>query len=105
MDSKGRAFDNIFVERLWRTVKYENVYLRGYHTMPEAHRGLAEYFQFYNNERYHQALNYKTPKEIYFGPKGGIHISTAIHKEKEKKKQKKKKKLTTTITNLIEILV
>ncbi len=101
MDSRGRAFDNIFVERLWRTVKYEDVYLKGYETMTQAQQGLKEYFQFYNEERFHQALQYRTPREIY-QPKGEtnvIHISTAIHKEKEKKKQKKKEKFTTT-TNL-----
>lgn len=67
MDSRGRAFDNIFNERLWRSVKYEDVYLKGYQTMPEAQEGLGKYFQFYNDERFHQALNYKTPHEVYFG--------------------------------------
>jgi putative transposase len=67
MDSRGRAFDNIFVERLWRSVKYEDVYLKGYGTMPEAQEGLRNYFRFYNKERFHQALNYKTPHEVYFG--------------------------------------
>ena len=65
MDSKGRALDNIFVERLWRSVKYEDVYLKGYQTMNEAHEGLKAYFRFYNNERFHQSLGYKTPREIY----------------------------------------
>lgn len=65
MDSRGRAFDNIFVERLWRTVKYEEVYLKGYHTMSEAHAGLTNYFHFYNHERFHQALAYRTPWDIY----------------------------------------
>jgi putative transposase len=67
MDSKGRALDNIFVERLWRSVKYEDIYLKGYQTMSEAHEGLKAYFRFYNNERYHQSLAYKTPREIHFG--------------------------------------
>jgi putative transposase len=65
MDSRGRAFDNIFVERLWRTVKYEDVYLRGYSTMPEAHTGLESYFRFYNHKRFHQALDYRTPHDVY----------------------------------------
>lgn len=65
MDSKGRALDNIFVERLWRSVKYEDVYLNGYQTMPEAYEGLNAYFWFYNNERFHQSLGYKTPREVY----------------------------------------
>ena len=66
MDGRGRAFDNIFVERLWRSVKYEEVYLHDYSSVPEAIKGLKKYFEFYNNERLHQALNYRTPREIYF---------------------------------------
>ena len=66
MDGKGRVFDNIFVERLWRTVKYEEVYLKSYETVKEAKNSLRRYFYFYNNERIHQALGYKTPHEIYF---------------------------------------
>jgi len=67
MDGRGRCLDNIFVERLWRTVKYENVYLRGYQTIPEARAGLAEYFEFYNKERFHQSLDNKTPWQVYCG--------------------------------------
>ncbi len=67
MDAKGRVFDNIFVERLWRSVKYENVYLNGYQSIPEAKQGLKEYFKFYNLERFHQALDYKTPWEVHCG--------------------------------------
>lgn len=66
MDSKGRCHDNIFVERLWRSVKYEDIYLKKYATPIEAKAGLKGYFHFYNFERPHQALNYKTPAEIYF---------------------------------------
>lgn len=66
MDGKGRAIDNIFIERLWRTVKYENVYLQSYSDGVSLYKGLDEYFRFYNNERYHQSLNYKTPKEMYY---------------------------------------
>lgn len=65
MDGKGRALDNIFVERLWRSVKYENVYLNVYENGLTLWKGLDEYFQFYNNQRLHQSLEYKTPKEIY----------------------------------------
>lgn len=65
MDGKGRAFDNIFVERLWRSVKYEEVYLKHYETMREAREGLAAYFRFYNTERPHQALGHRTPAEVY----------------------------------------
>ena len=68
MDGKGRALDNIFVERLWRTVKYEEVYLRDYASPREARQGLSSYFLFYNEERPHQALGYRTPAETYFAP-------------------------------------
>ncbi|MDI6776844.1 MAG: IS3 family transposase [Syntrophales bacterium] len=66
MDGRGRVFDNIFVERLWRTVKYEEVYLHDYYTVPEVRRQLDRYFQFYNKERIHEALDYRTPYDIYF---------------------------------------
>ncbi len=66
MDGKGRAIDNVFVERLWRSIKYEEVFLRDYKTVREAKNGLARYFEFYNNERPHQALGYRTPREVYF---------------------------------------
>lgn len=65
MDGRGRALDNVFVERLWRTVKYEEVYLKGYDTVPVATRSLGEYFRFYNEERLHQALAYRTPAAVY----------------------------------------
>jgi len=67
MDGKGRAFDNIFIERLWRTVKYEEVYLHDYGSIPEAKKHLGKYFQFYNDERHHQGLNNQKPAEVYFG--------------------------------------
>jgi putative transposase len=70
MDGRGRYLDNIFAERLWRTVKYEEVYLHDYQTPSEAYLGLKKYLEFYNTERYHQALGYKTPYEVYdFGLK------------------------------------
>jgi putative transposase len=65
MDGRGRAFDNIFVERLWRSVKYEEVYLKDYTNGVDARSNLGNYFRFYNNERYHQSLGYQTPKEVY----------------------------------------
>lgn len=65
MDGRGRVFDNIFVERLWRSVKYEEVYLKDYQTPEEAYQGLEGYFEFYNTERLHQALGYGTPKGAY----------------------------------------
>jgi len=67
MDAKGRAFDNIFIERLWRTVKYEEVYLHDYESIPEAKEKLGTYLNFYNFERHHQSLKYKKPAELYFG--------------------------------------
>src|SRR5207237_5954124 len=66
MDGKGRALDNVFVERLWRTVKYEEVFLKDYMDVGEAIEGLGKYFRFYNRERSHQALGYRTPEEVYF---------------------------------------
>ena len=65
MDGQGRCFDNIFVERLWRTVKYEEVYLKEYADVWQAAASLARYFDFYNHERPHQSLQYKTPAEVY----------------------------------------
>jgi len=66
MDGRGRCFDNIFVERLWRSVKYEEVYLNDYRDVHESVRRLGMYFEFYNHERLHQALDYRTPAEVYF---------------------------------------
>jgi len=65
MDGKNRALDNIFVERFWRTLKYEDIYLKNYETMIELKAGLKRYFEFYNTERYHQSLEYLTPDEMY----------------------------------------
>jgi putative transposase len=73
MDGKGRAFDNIFVERLWRTVKVEEVYLRDYQTVTEAAYYLGRYFEFYNNDRLHQALGYCSPAEVY-----GVAVGTTV---------------------------
>src|SRR5438094_6313387 len=65
MDGKGRCLDNVFVERLWRTVKYEDIYLRGYEAVPELQQGLGRYFPYYNQERMHQSLDYQTPAAVY----------------------------------------
>lgn len=73
MDGRGRALDNIFVERLWRTVKYEEVYLNDYESPREARLGLTHYFQFYNYERPHQSLGYRTPAQVYFADKVRLH--------------------------------
>jgi len=66
MDGRGRVFDNIFIERLWRTVKYEDIYLKNYDTVTELDQGLEKYFHFYNNERFHQSLDYRTPNQVYY---------------------------------------
>ncbi len=66
MDGKGRVFDNIFVERLWRSLKYEEVYLKDYEGVPEAIAEIGSYFRFYNEERLHQSLGYHTPAEVHF---------------------------------------
>ena len=71
MDGRGRALDNIFVERLWRTVKYEDVYLKQYDGIQDLLMGLTQYFLFYNEARWHQSLNYKTPNEVYQTAIGG----------------------------------
>jgi putative transposase len=73
MDGKGRVFDNIFVERLWRTVKVEEVYLRDYQTVAEARYYLGRYFEFYNSQRLHQALDYRSPAEVY-----GVAVGTPV---------------------------
>lgn len=65
MDGKGRCLDNVFVERLWRTVKYEDIYLWGYEAVPQLQQGLGRYFAYYNEERPHQALDYRTPATVY----------------------------------------
>jgi len=67
MDGKGRAFDNIMVERLWRSVKYEEVYPKGFELIPDARQGLGAYFTFYNEKRPHQTLRYQTPAGVYRG--------------------------------------
>lgn len=67
MDGRGRVFDNIFIERLWRSLKHEEVYLKEYEGMIEARRGVGKYFRFYNRRRPHQALGWRTPAEVYWG--------------------------------------
>ena len=65
MDHRGRAYDNIFIERFWRSLKYEDIYLKDYMYPREARKGISEYMRFYNNERLHQSLGYKTPSQVY----------------------------------------
>ena len=73
MDGKGRALDNIFVERLWRTVKYEDIYLKAYTDGWQLEAGLQAYFEFYNRRRFHQALAYQTPEQVLKGAKSNIN--------------------------------
>ena len=70
MDGRGRVFDNIFVERLWRTVKYEDIYLKDYMDVPTLIAGLGDYFNFYNRERFHQSWGYRTPASVYYAHEG-----------------------------------
>jgi len=84
MDGRGRALDNIFVERLWRSVKHEDVYLKGYATMSELLIGLAEYFVHYNTKRPHQSLGYGTPDHEYRTASGGGARIVDKYSEKEK---------------------
>lgn len=79
MDGCGRAFDNIFVERLWRTVKYEDIYIKDYATVPDLFNGLGAYFQLYNYERPHQSLDYQTPAEVHFGGSQGFDVLLNPH--------------------------
>lgn len=67
MDGKGRALDNIIIERLWRSLKYEDIYLKDYQSVPDLAEGVQAYFDFYNYERPHQSLGYQTPADVYFG--------------------------------------
>jgi len=83
MDSRGRFFDNIFIERLWRSVKYEEVYLHGYESVRDAAKGIAKYFQFYNTERLHESLGYRTPQEVYFGVNTNINRQVSLIHLKE----------------------
>jgi putative transposase len=74
MDGRGRIFDNIMIERLWRSVKYEEVYLKDYEDFIDAWKGLSVYFLFYNNERTHESLGARTPAEVYTGQGGMVSI-------------------------------
>lgn len=84
MDGRGRALDNIFVERLWRSVKHEDVYLKGYATLPDLLLGLTEYFVFYNSERMHQSFGYNTPDQVYRTASGGGARIVDKYSESEK---------------------
>lgn len=81
MDGRGRVFDNIFIERLWRTVKYDNIYVQGYETITDVRQGLKTYFAHYNTERLHQSLDYQTPWEVYSGIKFNVSENKIFHLE------------------------
>lgn len=83
MDGRGRCLDNVFIERLWRSVKYEDVYLKNYETVPELSAGLYRYFRFYNEERPHQSLGYETPFEIHYGQTRKNGGSESEHEERK----------------------
>ena len=83
MDGRGRFYDNIFIERLWRSVKYEEVYLNSYESVKDAQDGLARYFRLYNTERLHEALGYRTPHEVYFGDSRNDNRQAALIHLKE----------------------
>jgi len=72
MDGRGRCLDNIFIERLWRSLKYEEVYLRDYALVPQARAGIGNWFRFYNHERPHQSLDYRTPAGLYLSGSEGV---------------------------------
>jgi len=84
MDGRGRAYDNIFVERLWRSVKHEDVYLHGYATMGELLIGLTKYFAFYNTERPHQSLENQTPEVVHKTSSGGGAMIVDKYRSREK---------------------
>ena len=77
MDSKGRFLDNIFIERLWRSLKYEEVFIKAYGSVAEARRGIGAWLVFYNNERPHQALDDRTPSEVFAQAKACGHVDNA----------------------------
>jgi len=79
MDGRGRVFDNIFIERLWRTVKYGNIYINEYQTITDVRQDLKPYFNFYNTERLHQSLKYQTPWEVYSGLKFSAPVQKIFH--------------------------
>ncbi len=70
MDGRGRTLDNVFIERLWRSLKYEDIYIRDYASVPELEVGLQQYFHFYNHERLHQSLAYQVPVKVHYAREG-----------------------------------
>ena len=89
MDGKGRYLDNIFIERLWRSLKYEEVFTKAYASVAEARFGIGSWMQFYNHERKHQALGYRTPDKVYAAtlPYGDVHNARALHTSPQAQQQ------------------
>jgi putative transposase len=103
MDGRGRALDNIFVERLWRSVKHEDVYLKGYVNIPGLQLGLTEYFEFYNTERPHQSLGNLTPIQVYqTASGGGARIVDKFKEQKTRLEVEAKSKAETTTLNSMD---
>ncbi len=75
MDSKGRALDNVFIERFWRSIKYEDIYLKSYRTIPELRTGIDNYMKFYNEKRFHESLDYKRPDEVYTVSANSVRVA------------------------------
>ncbi|MEN6426560.1 MAG: integrase core domain-containing protein [Phycisphaerales bacterium] len=100
VDGRGRAFGNIFTERLWRSVKYEDVYVKDYRAMDEARRGLAGYFGFYNAARLHEALGYPTLPEVHFGSGSRCNNATGVNKKETEAITKTTLLHNTTLKNL-----
>ncbi len=98
MTGKGRALDNVFIERLWRTVKYGNVYIKGYETIPEATAGLKEYFEYYNERRPHSSLGDTCPDMVYYGAS-----YQQIHSINKEKKRSKKREMATATTSYFKL--
>ncbi len=76
MDSKGRALDNVFIERFWRSIKYEDIYLKSYRTIPELRTGIDNYMKFYNEKRFHESLDYKRPDEVYTVSANSVRVAS-----------------------------
>jgi len=91
MDGKGRFLDNIFIERLWRSLKYEEVFIKAYTTVMEARLGIGAWLRFYNDERKHQALDYRTPREIFAATSacGYVHNARALHTSPQAQQQER----------------
>ena len=94
MDGKGRCFDNIYIERFWRTLKYEEIYLKSYSSVSELKFAVSEYINYYNNERPHQSLGYQTPYDVFMGSDNLYKFLSSDYANKEKEKSSLKCEIT-----------